>query len=253
MFEGPFHSPNALNAEHLKEGIRPITASVGGTAEKECWQTVETDPVTKETIELIKKGAENVEYGPPFNLSALSEQDKFSEEYSECTGVVLVGKDKTIGRELSLLSHQNPQRLSGAVKDQFAGELISRLDQLIEASEPGTIDVVLFGGHTNTEEQTDQYEESIRSLSEICKSRLGFEPAVIVGPNADVAKARMNVYLDTQHRRLYIVRPDQAAEAKPKWFGLKKPKAGEYNEADNATNQSFLPSEFKKAKRSWGK
>ena len=57
-----------------------------------------------------------------------------------------------------------------------------------------------------------------------------FEPVVLTGPKLDGGNT--NIYLDTQNRRLYLIRSKQL---------------------DQATNESYLPSQIDSKKEDWKK
>lgn len=57
----------------------------------------------------------------------------------------------------------------------------------------------------------------------------GFEPVILTGPSVNLEYAT-NVYLDTQNRRLYLIRPEQP---------------------EHSTNNSYLPRDFKKNQKNW--
>jgi hypothetical protein len=150
------------------------------------------------------------------------------------------------------MTHENPRLVVDGVKDQFSVELIANLRKICDALEPGTIDAVLYGGNTSSDEKVDQYTDSINTLTDICKSELGFVPAVAMGPNAPIKRGFLHVYLDTQNRRLYMSRPEQKAGKERNVLGFtKRSPENPYHNFNNATNHSFSPTDLEKEKKKW--
>ena len=99
------------------------------------------------------------------------------------------------------------------------------MQKIKDKSVQGSVDVVIFGGNPAL------YEESIKSLADICKSNFDFEPVILTGPNRIGGyDGFTSVFLDTQNRRLYLTRPEQP---------------------DYKTNGSYLPSRYGVEKEKW--
>lgn len=224
---------NSLRSEHL-ENARPVIACV-------C-DRKNLDPETSKVLNHIAKTGQQIDYyGDTVDLDArnihnagartyvISETDrtdKYSEEYANCTGIALVGTDKNTGEQISFLSHQDPKIFLDMYKKRFKKDLTSAISAHKERSSPGTIDAVIFGGNRSFfGGDLSEYAKSIKTLSDICKGELGFEPTVLTGPNIETEVGRTAAFLDTQNRRLYIVRPVQE---------------------DNKTNESYLAKDVKK-------
>jgi len=198
------------------------------------------DPYTEKMISLIKKNGLDIDYyasrnyfqknnmvnrgGNTYVISDINEQDKFSEEYCDCTGVIAVGTDKTTGKQISFMSHQDPSEFLYDKKDLFVDDISVSLNNLFSAVDKGTVDVLIFGGNAGD----NKYQESIKLTSRVVKEEIGIEPTILTGPN--LIYDRTNVYFDTQHRRLYLVRP---------------------NQSNNATNQAYLASNYEEQKEKW--
>ncbi len=156
-------------------------------------------------------------------ISALSESNKASTEYYNCTGVAAVGRDRRTGKNLSILSHQDPRFFLNK-KENFAKDLVTSLEEMVERSEPGSIDVVIFGGNYTAESQSvldehesertkvHDYRDSIAILSQIINDVVGMDPQVILGPDTSFNVDGTGVVLDTQKRRLYVTRPNQPGQ-----------------------------------------
>lgn len=226
---------NPLRNEHLAEGVPPLRASIVGYY---------PDDITYEALAKIEKEGEYVDFyadeelilkhsmlnsgAQTYAVSDCNEKDKYSNQYSGCTGVVMVGTDKTTKKQISFLSHQDPAKFLSNYKEVFTKDLGQGIERFLAQTDPQTVDVVVFGGENLSGE--DEYRKSIRLLDEICKSKLGFSPAVLTGPNAKPHIGPASMYVDTQNRRLYLLRPGQV---------------------EMGTNQSFLPSQIKKESEKW--
>lgn len=236
MLEGFFQKEpekNSLQSEHL-ENIRPIIACL--CDEKNL------DPETSKVLNHITATGQKIDfYGDvvvldernirnagmgTYVISETNKTDKYSEEYANCTGIALVGTDKDTGEQISFLSHQNPPIFLDVYKRRFKKDLISAIRTHKERSLPGTVDAVIFGGNRSFfARDLSEYSKSIKMLSDICKGELSFEPTVLTGPNIETETGKTAAFLDTQNRRLYIVRPAQQS---------------------NKTNESYLAKDVKK-------
>lgn len=226
---------NPLYSEHLAEGVRPIMASIVDSHHRD-------DQSTDAMLSIMGQG-ENIDYfwlpensrdtmiSPDkrtYIISGCDDKDKFSQNYIDCTGVVLVGTQRDTKKQISFLSHQDPKVILGKYQDQFRRDLSKRINELKELSTHNSIDAVIFGGQ---DIWFKKYKESIKLLSEICQKVLGFEPVVLVGPNTRILKGDTDIYLDTQNRRVYLDRPEQRKDS----------------------NQSYLPSQYDLARQKWKK
>lgn len=215
------------------------------------------DIYTKKMIQSIKKNAVNVDYheNPDFMeknnlitapnekrlsmhwsqyvISPCDEKDKYSTGYSDCTGVVLVGKDKKSEKNLSFLSHHSSRgkELSDE-NNNFYKDLSKSSKDFIEKVDKKTIDAVIYGGFGLVSEE--RYKESIISVADNLKNVFDFEPVVLTGPNFEYGGST-DVYFDTQNRRLFLVRPIQSIQK------------------DDPVNQSYLPKDIEEQSKEWGK
>lgn len=228
--------------EYLKEGVRPIMADL---LDKNNIGNFETE------IEKIKKEGEYINFhGEPevlaenkithagrrtYVISDVNERDKYSDGYWNCTGIAVIGIDKKTQKEVSFLSHQAPTVISKINKNSFENDLSKSIELMLQRCEDGTVDVVMFGGRyvvSNPEffkKTMAEYIVATKTVKNICFKKLGFEPLVIAGPDMR-GYPSTSVYLDTQERRLYLLRPPQK---------------------DNLTNSSFKPSDVKEESRKW--
>lgn len=165
-------------------------------------------------------------------ISPVDEKDKISRGFFDCTGLVVVGIDKTTGKKISFLSHQDPKKFLFDTKDSFIKHLAERLSEIRERSIPGTIDAVIIGGNylPNSSYRgltfTEAYLESVKLISTEFKRVLGFEPAIVNGPK--VTSYADDVFFDNENKRLYFARPrvnsdtgsfssSDIKKEKPKW------------------------------------
>ena len=249
--EFPGSSLNTLKSEHLKEGVRPIIAAVGtfgdfrddnGDILNKIYNQSDNMKNTEDVDYYAKlKDSQNKNFKHPFDnsyvISSINEKDKVSWAYKNCTGVVVSGIDKQTLKNVSFLSHQDPDFF--LVSESYANNTQMFLkdiqENIIEMKKnclPGTIDAAIFGGNyfIDDDERKKAYLKSIETLSSGISELLGFTPPVIVGPKM-VHGGSDNVYFDNVNRRLYIVRP----------------------ETGNSTSESYLPKDIKKQEKMWQK
>lgn len=229
---------NPLHNEHLAEDVRPIMASICD------WDNISPDDGSRAVLDDINIRGEFVDYDGSLSaakrknmiqpsegtyvISDCDAKDKFSIKYWNCTGIVLVGTDKESGAQISILTHQNPEKFLGEYEEAFRKDLAGKTAEMVSRSAERSIDAVVFGGNNQYD---GLYEESIEMLTRVCKDTLGFEPVVLTGPNMKNSYGEYaSIYLDTQNRRLYFVRPAQDG---------------------NRTNGSYLPSQLKTERRKW--
>ena len=198
------------------------------------------DNKTKKIINSIEKNGIDIDYyanedvyrknnmknaGPEtYAISEINEKSKSSYSYRNCTGIIVVGKNKK-GKEVSFMSHQDPTEFLDKKKEVFINDLSQRIKEILEKTKKDTIDAIIFGGKRADRE----YQDSIKLLGDTLKKELGFEPTVMTGPNLDYDGT--NIFFDTQNRRLYIVRNEQPEEKR--------------------SNESYLPSEIDEKKKDW--
>ncbi|HEV7701855.1 MAG TPA: hypothetical protein VGO63_00190 [Candidatus Paceibacterota bacterium] len=122
-----------------------------------------------------------------------------------------------------MMSHEDPQQFLRGNRGKFDLDFREAIREIKSKAKEGSIDALIFGG----QEGDEDYIESIKLLGKILEEELNFEPMVVTGPNMRSNEhdggGPTKVYLDTQNRRLYIVRPTQTSE----------------------DNKAFLPSEIK--------
>ena len=214
--ESPIKKSDEINHfAHLEKGIQPIRACIMD-------RFLNHSSEEKNQLNLIKSGADFVDWHSNefiFNkssvrekgktgewvISYISETDKYSTDYWNCTGVVAVGTRKEDGKQVSLLTHQNPHQFLND-DQKFTEDLSGSLQELKNTCKPGTVDVVILGG--NQDFSDDWYIRSISLVDKICKDSLGFTPDVITGPDFS-NNGPAQAYFETQTRRLYFARPEQ--------------------------------------------
>jgi len=160
---------------------------------------------------LIRQGFKNAgEYS--YVISNLDSLDKFSKSFRDCTGIIVAGQDQKTGKNISFLSHQDPQYFLSKEtnKNEFIKDLKEQLINLKENSVDGTIDAVIVGGNyfkgRDKKEFRQNYLNSIELLAGWVKEILGFEPVVITGPKTGEGGYE-NIFYNNNGRHLYIIRP----------------------------------------------
>ena len=241
---------NSLKSEHLKHGIRPIIACIGtpeqfrqnlnrkSSAELGFHEAAPSEKNNNRNIdyyghpeELRQQNFKNADRNS-YVISAVDSSNKFSKGFKNCTGLIVSGLEKDTGKNISFVSHHDPDYfLSGDEAEKlFNRDLREQLEELKKRCGDGTIDAVIVGGNyfENLSESQTQYLKSIRLLSEEVQGVLGFEPVVMTGPK-NRRSGQDDVFYDNEQRRLYIMRPAVGEEF----------------------TKSYLPSDVKNQEKRW--
>ncbi len=230
------NSENSIfNKEKENESFKPIRACL---VEEE-----NVDESTLSTIWKIRRNGEFVDYSgneevykkrniknagkETYAMSECTPENKYSNEYFNSTGIIIVGEEKNSKKQISFMTHQDPEKFLEDKKELFTKDLTDLIKIIKEKCKEKSIDAIIFGGNAGFRE----YQESIKFLGNIITKELGFEPTVMTGPKSILSKGDEPTagYFDTQNRRLYIRRSKQASEL----------------------NESYLPSEVKKQSSKW--
>ncbi|MCF7834156.1 MAG: hypothetical protein K9L98_02245 [Candidatus Pacebacteria bacterium] len=213
-----------------KEVYRPIMTCLIDSSKK----------VTEQEIEIIKTRGFNVNWKysnrelemyqlknsgeRTYVISRIDSEDKYSEAFVNCVGLVAVGENIITGKQISFMSHQNPISILGVNYREFEKDLADSLKELKMNSKEGSIDLILFGGNNyiipmiskdiQSEENRVDYTMVIKRLGDIIEKNLGIDPLVITGPHIigaisfnDGSARDTNVYFDNNQRRLFLLRP----------------------------------------------
>lgn len=158
---------------HLKEGASPIVACIGTREdfEKEPGLTRHLTFFGENPKTLLvdyyedhhnndAKGITN-ERVKTYAISGISELNKFSLRYKNCTGIIVSGQDKVTGQNISFFTHQDSMKVlpDGEVRDRFLADIKGRLREMNNRSTPGTIDAVIFGGNYLDSEKEHKKED----------------------------------------------------------------------------------------------
>jgi hypothetical protein len=244
---------NPLKSEHLHEGIKSIIACID----------VSDDPHDEKKFgkfeELVFSdnvhNIENVNYSAKpemlketnfknageqtYIISTIDDANKFSKTLRNCTGIVVAGQDKETGKDISFMSHEDPETFvqSENGSESFARDLRSRLLEIKERCVPETIDAIIAGGNyfanvyseKYDKKRRDTYSDSVALLSREIKDAFGFEPVVITGPKAFPGSE--HIFYNNAERQLHILRPRTGDE----------------------TSESYLPKDFAEQEERWAK
>lgn len=213
----------------LREGISPILVSVGGEANySQDFRELNAEDIDlyADPAQLDARGILHEGYAT-YVISPVDAADKQSTKFINCTGLVVIGVESATGDNISLLTHQY-SALGEQKQARLMADIESRLTELRDRCEEGTIDAAQFGGNFVSSDPSTQrdYEASMRRVSELVQKALGFIPTIIVGPK--LGGGADSVLLDTEHRRLYLSR-----------------------DARKADNTSFTTKDFTRKKDEW--
>lgn len=140
-------------------------------------------------------------------ISDVNAKNKFTKGLYDCTGLIVVAEDKDTNQNISILSHQDPKEfLSSRLINSFKEHLSNSLKKILARSKKGSIDAIIYGGNKYGGGY-DNFEKSIKIISEIIYDELGFKPTVTTAPKEDGGSS--DVYFDNKNRRAYLFMPEQ--------------------------------------------
>ncbi len=199
-------------SRHLIEGVSPIMTRLGTHEEL---GILREDSYLKAHLVKYNNDKENreKEFFRTENarcvISKIDNLNKFSLDFYRCTGLVVAGIEKGAGKNISFLSHQDPNFFLYDQKSDFESYLVKSLTEIKERCIPGTIDAVVAGGTYPPDFPEDQknYIDSIHLLSNLVQQSLGFEPIIVNGPKKSALRVD-NMFYNTEERRLTLIRPN---------------------------------------------
>lgn len=155
-------------------------------------------------------------------ISPITDEPLVSAEYRNCQGIVVSGV-RNDGTPIAFISHHNPDMFSEKEKfDQFNADLRGQIRDLSSQVEPGSIDVVSFGGDAYTVKEAgsgihpdltraDDYRIVAEVVNDIVKEELGFPMRIVEGPRTKPsfvkerhANDQLAIY-DTKNHHLRIL------------------------------------------------
>lgn len=223
---------------HLKEGIPPIRI---------CVETYHKNIALKisdlEHVKIMRENSQHIKYkgsldynknnniltnqDNTYSISMISEENKFSDKFLNCTGFVAVGVDKETGENISFLTHQESGEILS--DEEFIKSFTKQLKDFMNMCEVKTVDAIIFGGNKN-DDSLGEYKNAIKVISDMVKPLLGFSPEVGTGPK--LTSYETQAYLNTQKRQLYILMPEQKKDI---YDSYPSAEVGKYLE-DNSIN-----------------
>lgn len=247
---------NIARPNHLIEGVNPIMSCLMSVEDCTVPDLLSEDVEGLDLYEgsmdarakgIIKEGKMS------YAISPIDSNAKFSQEYLNCSGVVVVGIDRGNGKNISFMSHQNPSFFLHEDEDKFKKDFISRLKEINVRCKKGTIDAVIFGGQffkihgydDNHEIQKffkDEYASSLKLLSDLIISEMGFVPNVVGGPK--VFYGSDTVVFDNDVRRLFVRRDVKNSHIIEK-------QSSDYDEIQNYFKPNFAADEIDDRSKGW--
>lgn len=152
-------------------------------------------------------------------ISDINEKPKYSIWYFDCLGLVVVWEHKYTWENISFITHHDPKFLAFPKNaKQFKSDLSDSLNHMKKFCKNWSIDVVLVGWFIKgefeefVEKSLAKYKFSIKLTSDIVKEILWFSPAIVGWPSVgeDWKLDRIihfkSIFLDTERRRLYLIK-----------------------------------------------
>jgi hypothetical protein len=138
--------------------------------------------------------------------------DKISTEFRNCVGLVVVGKRKATGKQVSFVFHASPDEFvfsDASQQMKVRNAIRERLAFMKQKCESGSIDAILVGGNDPTGDASltgaltkDDYRTLVEAYGSVVQGVLGFEPAVIVPPLQEAGDTHL--YFETATRRVFL-------------------------------------------------
>ncbi len=233
--------------EHLAPGVKPIITSIGTPID---FGRKYSEILTHFDHGAIIRGVQNVNYHDDksslkkknflnageltYVISLVDSNDKFTKGLYNCTSAIVVGTDQKTGKNISFITHQNPNEFLLEKRKKFIKDFEKRMKEISRMCVPKSIDAIILGGNYfeevsqgNKKAKTfaENYVESINLLSSEVEKKLKFKPSIINGPK--VSLGGDDVYFDNKNRRVNFIRPEDV----------------------NSNTQSFTAEEFEKQKK----
>ncbi len=226
---GEFEGKKAIQERvRLREGIKNIQGQTVDIAKgnedlESVREQMDEDEDTIHWVDFIGGDLEILEQNgfkhdgvDSYLISPIDERDWFSDQYANCTAVVGIGRDAVTGKEISFLSHQDPNYFVDGGEEKagkFAKDLAETIQELKTRSQEDTVEVSLSGGNFNPaarhiDYRHEQYGKSIVKLRQVIQESLGYDPKVLAGPNHGVGSETV-VVVKTQQRKVWIERDKQ--------------------------------------------
>lgn len=208
---------NSLKNEHLLPGEKPLYISLDYIEEETIkkvlyllwfWRGVDwySSPLVNRLFNHTNPEQDS------YVISEVSTSNKHSRWYYDCTGLILIGKNRK-GKNISLLTHQDPKYLFSRINsidclNRFQNDLQIAIEKFMIQTLPGTIDAcIVWGNYIVWEiefrwvhfDMKQNYIDSIEVLNEIILRNFWFAP-VVIGPILD--NGFSDIFLDTKKRQI---------------------------------------------------
>lgn len=208
---------NSLHNEHLLPWEKPLYVSLDYIEEEtikkvlyllwfDRWVDWYSSPLVNKLLNNTNPEQDS------YVISEVSSANKHSRWYYDCTGLVLIGKNRK-GKNISLLTHQDPKYLfcrfdSYDCQNRFKNDLQIAIEKFMIQATPGTIDAcIIWWNYVVWEidfrwvdfDMKQNYINSINLLNEMIVHNFWFTP-VVVGPI--FPHGFSDIFLDTRNRRI---------------------------------------------------
>jgi hypothetical protein len=165
-------------------------------------------------IEKIKRG-ENVEYthSKKFVFSAVSPEDKYTEELIRCVALALSGTNPINGEIVSMLAHISPAMICERYAQEFGYALDEKLAEFKQATLPSTRIAGLAGGLWGSLKRDGFINWAFRGTLEQYQMQMGINAAVNRSLGLEVNRLyppkkheeQSGFYLATQRNKVILI------------------------------------------------
>lgn len=176
-------------------------------------------------------------------FSQTNKQDKYSDNYLDCTGLLIAGKRKKDKEKISFITHQDPKFFieNKENKKHFKNKLNEKLASFLEECDLEAINPIIFGGNLLEDKREDVFDEnfvlgrddvedvdkyfpdkyrtyldSVNFLDFVISEKTKIHPKVALGPNDNWESASnfygenrhaLSAYFDNKEMKLYLIGP----------------------------------------------
>ncbi len=204
-----FRHKEKLDSWPLIEGVKPIRICVGRHEYFEYLDNAIEDPNThfldwnNNIQNTSSEYSDRNKYG--IMTTSIDSSDKYSPEYLNCTGILLVGENAS-GETISCLTHQNSVYIADSnLIDIFNAKILKLFEDFKNQTQSGTVEILTFGGNLLCPKSRNFLH---RNINEKCISVFNQIPRNIFGPKIEDSYDDLgdSVFFDTKNRRLFFMR-----------------------------------------------
>lgn len=165
----------------------------------------------KEILESFKRDGVEVVWDArkSYGISEADSTLKWSDDFSECLGVVISGTDIE-NKPVSILLHILPNL--PLTDRRFLQEFKQRIGTFMQKTLRGSVEIVVFGGRVHQHDKTmnpnpDPYKQGVLNISSFLKRFTGVDARIIAMPRVTPRGGmKIATAYNTAEKKLFIIR-----------------------------------------------